>query len=68
MLLDYDVLSIMSMVFLGLIAIGYFNEKVLKLPVEIGLMTTAFLISVVILLLEMLGVTSIISLDMPLIS
>lgn len=63
MLLDYDVLSIMSMVFLGLIAIGYFNEKVLKLPVEIGLMTTAFLISVVILLLEMLGVTSIISLD-----
>tara|TARA_Y100001933_G_C18617875_1_gene405007 strand:+ start:127 stop:297 length:171 start_codon:yes stop_codon:yes gene_type:complete len=56
------------MVFLGLIAIGYFNEKVLKLPVEIGLMTTAFLISVVILLLEMLGVTSIISLDMPLIS
>ncbi len=30
MLLDYDVLSIMSMVFLGLIAIGYFNEKVLK--------------------------------------
>ncbi|WP_430883915.1 cation:proton antiporter [Fusibacter sp. JL216-2] len=63
MLLDYDVLSIMSMVFLGLIAIGYFNEKVLKLPVEIGLMTTAFLISVVILLLEMLGVTSITSLD-----
>lgn len=63
MVLDYNVLSMMSVVFLGLIFISYFNEKVLKLPSEIGLMTTAFLISVVILVLEMFGVTSIITLD-----
>lgn len=63
MLLDYNVLNMLSFVFLGLIFISYFNEKVLKLPSEIGLMTTAFLISLVILILEMFGVTSIISLD-----
>lgn len=58
MLLDYDVLNLMSVIFIGLICISFFNEKVLKLPVEIGLMTTAFLISMGILLLEVFGITT----------
>ncbi len=61
MLLNYDLLSLMSMIFIGLISISFFNEKVLKLPVEIGLMTTAFLISMIILILEMFGITTFVS-------
>ena len=62
MLTNFDVLSVLSMIFLVLITFSFFNEKVLKLPLEIGLMTIAFMVSIVILCLEMLGVTSIINL------
>lgn len=52
-------LGIISGVLLILIAISFTNEKLVKLPSEIGLMTIAFFISIVMLILEKLNITSI---------
>lgn len=55
-----DLLILSAAMFLVLALFSFFNEKVLKLPTEIGLMTTAFVVSIFVLFLEALGVTNII--------
>lgn len=55
-----DILIILALGFLVLTLFSFFNEKVLKLPIEIGLMSISFVVSIVILMLELFGVTSII--------
>lgn len=55
-------LGVLCGVFSLLIIFSFFNEKVLKLPSEIGLMTTAFTASLIIILLELLNITQIIKL------
>lgn len=54
-----DGLTIIAVLFLIVIAISYFNERVVKLPTEIGLMTITFCLSLVILVLESMHITSI---------
>ncbi len=53
--MEINILGLLSMVFLTLIAFSFFNEKVLKLPTEIGLMTIAFIMSVTFLFLNKIG-------------
>ncbi len=53
-------LLIIAGLFLIMIAISFFNEKVTKLPTEIGLMTITLCLSLIILLLESMNITSII--------
>lgn len=53
--MDINILTLLSIVFLTLIAFSFFNEKVLKLPIEIGLMTIAFIMSVAMLFLNHIG-------------
>lgn len=52
-------LTSLSLAFLGLILMSYFNEKVVKLPTEIGLMVIAVGLSLVLLFLQCLGITNI---------
>ncbi|MGB3368652.1 MAG: cation:proton antiporter, partial [Acidaminobacteraceae bacterium] len=58
-----DGLTMLSVIFLAMVAISFLNEKVVKLPEEIGLLTIALCTSVVLIILETLGITSIIELD-----
>lgn len=58
-----DGLTLLSLIFLAMIAISFFNEKVVKLPEEIGLLTISLCTSIVLLILESLGLTSIIEFD-----
>lgn len=55
-----DGISILSLIFLAIVLIGFFNEKVVRLPEEIGLLTITLVISLVVLVMESMGVTSII--------
>ncbi|MCT4632698.1 MAG: cation:proton antiporter [Firmicutes bacterium] len=57
-----ELISMLSVVFLGIILVSYFNEKVVKLPNEIGFMTITLIASIVMLALEALGVAPIIKL------
>ncbi len=56
--MDINILTLLSIVFLTLISFSFFNEKVLKLPIEIGLMTIAFIMSLSMLLLNQIGLIS----------
>jgi hypothetical protein len=56
-----ELISMLSVVFLGIILVSYFNEKVVKLPNEIGFMTITLIASIVMLALEALGVAPIIN-------
>ncbi len=58
-----DGIVMLSMIFLAMIAISFINEKIVKLPEEIGLLTITLCISFVLLILESLGITSIIKFD-----
>ncbi|WDV46608.1 sodium:proton antiporter [Clostridiaceae bacterium M8S5] len=53
-----DGLLILSGIFIFIVLISYINEKFVKLPSEIGLMTISLSISVVILLLDAFNITS----------
>lgn len=53
--MEINILTLLSIVFLTLITFSFFNEKVLKLPIEIGLMTIAFIISVALIILNKIG-------------
>lgn len=53
------ILAGLCSIFLLIILFSYFNEKVLKLPSEIGLMTTAFGASLIIIIMEACGITQI---------
>lgn len=53
-----DLLYLISGMFFILAIFSFFNEKVLKLPTEIGLMTIAFIVSLTIIITEWLGITN----------
>ncbi len=54
--MGYNVIVIISLMSIILVIFSFFNEKVLKMPSEIGLMTIAFSISSVLLIMHYLGV------------
>ncbi|MCK8058867.1 MULTISPECIES: sodium:proton antiporter [unclassified Fusibacter] len=53
-----DLLYIASSMFLVLAFFSFFNEKVLKLPTEIGLMAIAFIVSLTIIITDGMGITN----------
>lgn len=56
-----DGLILLSALFLVIVLISFINEKIIKLPSEIGMMTISLGISFIVLLLETFKITSIIS-------
>lgn len=58
-----NVLIMFCLITTVIVLFSFFNEKVLKLPNEIGLMAIAFFVSLILLLLERFDITQIIELE-----
>ncbi len=54
--MQFDIISVLSIITIIIVLFSFFNEKVLKLPMEIGLMTIAFSLSFILVVLQYLGV------------
>ncbi len=54
--MGYNIILLVAIITIVLVAFSFFNEKVLKLPTEIGLMTISFAVSFLLLFLHQIGV------------
>lgn len=54
-----DGLTILSLIFFAIVIMSFLNEKIIKLPEEIGLLTIALVASLIVATLEHSGITSI---------
>ncbi|MBI9012627.1 MAG: sodium:proton antiporter [Clostridiales bacterium] len=53
-----DLLYLITAMFVILAVFSFFNEKVLKLPTEIGLMAIALIVSLIIIITDKMGITN----------
>ncbi len=54
--MGYDIILVVAIITMVIVGFSFFNEKVLKLPTEIGLMTIAFALSFSLLFTHKLGI------------